>query len=78
MQSSIKDIVYIPLSNGDERAIFTEQIIQDEIDGIGTAVITKADNDLGVQLKSYNIVADSDKIDQLLGSVAVLGKQLEL
>lgn len=76
MQSSIKDIVYIPLSNGDERAIFTEQIIQDEIDGIGTAVITKADNDLGVQLKSYNIVADSDKIDQLLGSVAVLGKQL--
>ena len=76
MQSSIKDIVYIPLSNGDERAIFTEQIIQDEIDGIGTAVITKADNDLGVQLKSYNIVADSDKIDQLLGSVAVLGNQL--
>ena len=58
MQSSIKDIVYIPLSNGDERAIFTEQIIQDEIDGIGTAVITKADNDLGVQLKSYNIVAE--------------------
>ena len=76
MQSSIKDIVYIPLSNGDERAIFTEQIIQDEIDGIGTAVITKADNELGVQLKSYNIVADSDKIDQLLGSIAVLGKQL--
>ena len=27
-------------------------------------------------MKSYNIVADSDKIDQLLGSVAVLGKQL--
>lgn len=76
MRPSIKDIVYISLPNGDERAIFTEQIIQDEIDGIGTAVITKADNDLGVQLKSYNIVADSDKIDQLLGSVAVLGKQL--
>lgn len=76
MQPSIKDIVYIPLSNGDERAIFTEQIIQDEIDGIGTAVITKADNDLGVQLKSYNIVVDSEQVDQLLGSVAVLGKQL--
>ena len=76
MQPSIKNIVYVPLSNGDERAIFTEQIIQNEIDGIGTAVITKSDNDLGAQLKSYNIVVDSDQVDQLLGSVAVLGKQL--
>lgn len=70
-----KDIKYIPLSNGDIRVIFAGYVTS-SLEGIGIAVITKANNDLGVQLKSYNVVIDQDKISKVLGAVSVLGKQL--
>lgn len=69
-----KNITYIPLPNGDMRAVFAGYAT-DSLEGIGTAVITKADNNLGVQLKSYNIVIGYDRINKILGAVSVLEKQ---
>ena len=72
----IDQIVYKPLSNGDVQAFYICNKGGEGIEEIDTAIITQADNTLGIQLKSCDTIAFREyDIHKIFGSIAALGKE---
>lgn len=71
----IDQIVYKPLSNGDVQAFYICNQ-GSGVEEINTAIITQADNTMGIQLKSCDIIAFREyDILKIFGSIAALGKE---
>lgn len=75
----IDQITYKSLSNGDVQAFYICNKGGEGVEEIDTAIITQADNTLGIQLKSCDIIALREIYDihKIFGSIAALGKRCE-
>lgn len=73
----IDQIAYKTLSNGDVQAFYICNKGGEGVEEIDTAIITQADNTLGIQLKSCDIIALREIYDihKIFGSIAALGKE---
>lgn len=73
----IDQIAYKTLSNGDVQAFYICNKGGEGVEEIDTAIITQADNTLGIQLNSCDIIALREIYDihKIFGSIAALGKE---